>query len=123
MEKGVGCQEEGTLGAYYSGTAITTNGGLTCQAWSVQEPHEHSRSYLGDHNYCRNPDGDPVGVWCYTTDPDTNWDHCPVPRCKVPLDKKYVGCQNEDTKGADYIGTADTTIGGFTCQAWHTVFS
>ena len=37
----------------YSGTADTTIGGLTCQAWSVQEPHGHDYSDVGNHNYCR----------------------------------------------------------------------
>ena len=54
---GVGCQEHSTNGADYSGTANTTAGGLTCQAWSVQEPHgPHVFSHYGDHNYCRNLD-------------------------------------------------------------------
>ena len=78
---GVGCQDEVTGGADYIGTANTTSGGLTCQAWSVQEPHEHGLSDVGDHNYCRNPDGHTGGVWCYTTDPDIKWEECHVPLC------------------------------------------
>ena len=30
-------------------------------------------------NYCRNPDSDPDGLWCYTL---TGWDYCHVPQCK-----------------------------------------
>jgi len=29
----------------------------------------------GDHNYCRNPDGQP-SIWCYTTDADSRWELC-----------------------------------------------
>ena len=35
---------------------------------------------MGDHNYCRNPDGEPA-VWCYTTDPQKRWEYCDVPKC------------------------------------------
>ena len=81
VKEGVGCQEEAIQGSDYSGTANTTTGGLTCQAWSVQEPHEHGYSHYGDHNYCRNLDGNAGGVWCYTTDPDTRFEECPVTLC------------------------------------------
>ena len=70
-------------GADYEGSASTTGSGLTCQAWTSQTPHSHTRtpdnypeSGLGDHNYCRNPDGEP-SPWCYTTDPSTR---CPTRR-------------------------------------------
>ncbi len=34
-----------------------------------------------NHNFCRNPDNEPDGVWCYTTDPIQRWDSCDVPFC------------------------------------------
>ena len=30
---------------------------------------------IGDHNYCRNPDGEPH-LWCYTTDRKKRWEIC-----------------------------------------------
>lgn len=33
-------------------------------------------------NYCRNPDGDRIGPWCYTTDPERRYESCNIPQCK-----------------------------------------
>jgi len=65
--------------------------GYTCQKWTAQSPHkhrftpsEHPDAGLGDHNYCRNPDGKRQ-MWCYTTDKDKVWDYCdPVPVHSLP---------------------------------------
>ena len=35
-------------------------------------------------NYCRNPDNSD-GVWCYTTDPNTEWEYCNIPLCRGEL--------------------------------------
>jgi hypothetical protein len=32
-------------------------------------------------NYCRNPDSEPGGPWCYTTDAGVRWEYCDVPLC------------------------------------------
>ena len=38
--------------------------------------------FTKDHNYCRNPDGDDNGPWCYTTNPKVRWEYCKqIPRC------------------------------------------
>lgn len=36
-------------------------------------------------NYCRNPDDDFHGPWCYTDDPLVPWDYCPISRCEYLL--------------------------------------
>ena len=67
--------------------------GRTCQHWSRQSPHDHDKDQVGDHNYCRNPDGS-GGVWCYTTDPDFRWEYCQVPYTYrgEPLAPLFVHC-------------------------------
>ena len=35
-------------------------------------------------NYCRNPDANSMSEdkpWCYTMDPNTRWELCPIPMC------------------------------------------
>ena len=36
---------------------------------------------LGEHNFCRNPDEDTSGPWCFTTNPIVPWGYCNVPKC------------------------------------------
>ena len=38
-----------------------------------------------NHNYCRNPDSEDGGVWCYTTDPDVKWEYCDVPGLSLSI--------------------------------------
>ena len=73
------CQEGNPMGSTYSGKLNVTTSGRTCQVWTTSEPHEHSDTAVGEHNYCRNPFGDPEGVYCYTTDPEKRWEYCSVP--------------------------------------------
>ena len=40
---------------------------------------------LGDHNYCRNPDGEDQGAWCYTTDPNHRWEYCACPQGRLTV--------------------------------------
>ena len=80
------CTENGygNLPATYRGTISKTKTGFTCQKWTSQTPNEHNRTPenfpgqgLGDHNYCRNPDGEVKGAWCYVDDVQgPRWDYC-----------------------------------------------
>uniref|UniRef100_A0A8D2LSA8 Kringle domain-containing protein n=1 Tax=Varanus komodoensis TaxID=61221 RepID=A0A8D2LSA8_VARKO len=73
----------------YRGTVSTTRRGVTCQRWASNSPHvpnysprTHPKAHLQE-NYCRNPDNDANGPWCYTTDPGTRYDYCNIPPCQA----------------------------------------
>ena len=68
-------------GVSYDGKTNSTESGRDCQNWSSQIPHKHSFEWVGDLNYCRNPDGKAYGPWCYTLDEKTTWEYCNVPLC------------------------------------------
>jgi len=124
-----GCDE--VLQKDYRGNKATTLSGFECQRWDEQEPQAHIRTrenypdeYLVE-NYCRNPDNEPSGSWCYTTDTDVRWEYCDVPTCKPPApDPKpgplgqQCGTDSIEIKQADYRGGIATTRGGVTCQRW-----
>ena len=66
----------------YLGCQNKTVTGKTCQKWTSQHPHKHSRTNanypnkgIGNHNFCRNPDNESVGIWCYTTQ-GKRWESC-----------------------------------------------
>ena len=81
-ETKIGCQQRSTSGRTYSGEANTTVDGIPCQRWSDKEAHDHSFTDLGDHNFCRNPNGASQSqVWCFTNDPEHERQICSVPFC------------------------------------------
>merc|ERR1719281_2103933 len=79
----LGCRESMTgNGQDYIGCQYQTVSGYTCQNWLAQTPQSHSYipdwypdGHLGDHNFCRNPDGDST-IWCITTNPSVRWEFC-----------------------------------------------
>lgn len=38
-----------------------------------------------ERNYCRNPDKDKHGPWCYTNNSAIRWDYCNVKPCKCAV--------------------------------------
>jgi hypothetical protein len=72
-------------GSEYRGCQATTRSGKTCQKWTAQTPHSHGNTGLGEHNYCRNPDGEST-IWCYTTDPNSRWELCDPRPCNIYFD-------------------------------------
>ncbi|GCC26663.1 hypothetical protein chiPu_0005081 [Chiloscyllium punctatum] len=86
------------IGETYRGTISTTASGRTCQNWSAMTPHKHHNFTPETHpnagldgNYCRNPDGDLNGPWCFTTDPKKQFDYCDdIPICGTLIDINWV---------------------------------
>ncbi|XP_074657426.1 uncharacterized protein LOC141910631, partial [Tubulanus polymorphus] len=113
--KGETCKTT-TEGQEYRGHLDRAKSGRKCQAWNSQSPHKHTRYHmLSDRgtasNYCRNPDNEPEGPWCYTVDPDTRWEYCDIGFCPgtAPVCKTT-------KKGREYQGLAKTTRTGLKCQ-------
>ncbi|XP_019807018.1 plasminogen isoform X3 [Tursiops truncatus] len=102
-------------GKNYRGTMAKTKSGVACQKWSDNSPHVPNFSpekypLAGlDENYCRNPDNDKKGPWCYTTDPGTRYDYCDIPQCE----DECMHCSGEH-----YEGKISKTVSGLDCQAW-----
>ncbi|XP_068414964.1 hepatocyte growth factor-like protein isoform X3 [Eschrichtius robustus] len=101
-------------GVEYRGTVAITMGGLPCQRWSHRFPNDHKytptlRNGLED-NFCRNPDRDPGGPWCYTTDPAVRFQSCGIKSCR---EAACLWCNGED-----YRGSVDRTESGRECQRW-----
>ena len=96
-------------GQYY-GEEDRTESGILCMRWDATTPHApHIRPRESNHNYCRNPDNDKKGPWCYTTDPNQPYEYCNIPPCI----EEY--CWS--TK-SEYNGTVTQTQSGRTCQIW-----
>jgi integrin beta 3 len=111
------CDEtlSGEKDAGYRGCQAQTVTGKTCQKWNIQTPHKHKKVLgekgVGDHNYCRNPDGEDT-IWCYTTDPDKRWEYCD------PVNGRVCDETMSGEKDAGYRGCQTKTVTGKTCQRW-----
>ena len=106
----IGCQQRSTFGRDYVGEANTTFAGIPCQRWSETESHDHDFTHVGNHNFCRNPDGGNSNsqsqVWCYTTDPNHERQNCSVPFCP-PL--KALDFSLDNDKEPDETNTVGPT--------------
>ena len=88
------------IGRSYLGERSVTQTGHICQEWISNSPHSHDNHNLASfsdrdtvstlaevRNYCRNPDGEPEGPWCYGLT-GNRWAYCGIPQCQLGL-KKY----------------------------------
>uniref|UniRef100_A0A665X7W8 trypsin n=1 Tax=Echeneis naucrates TaxID=173247 RepID=A0A665X7W8_ECHNA len=87
-------------GRGYRGLESTTASGAQCLPWNSDLLHDELHvgtvaasplRGLGEHAYCRNPDGDKM-PWCYTlSDGAISWEYCDVPSCvmRVSSSRKF----------------------------------
>ncbi|KAI7791795.1 hepatocyte growth factor a [Triplophysa rosa] len=103
-------------GFNYKGRRSFTKTGITCQAWNMSVPHEHNfkparhKRFDLRQNFCRNPDNDPSGPWCFTELTETRHQECGLPQCS---DVECMRCNGET-----YRGPMDHTESGKACQRW-----
>ena len=74
--------KNGPLGLDYDGAISQTKTGLECQCWSRQVLNHHK--YPNEtENYCRNPDRESGGSWCYVNNASNSkrWELCDIPIC------------------------------------------
>ncbi|XP_014737319.1 PREDICTED: prothrombin isoform X1 [Sturnus vulgaris] len=120
------------LGQNYQGTISHTKSGIECQVWTSKYPHipKFNANIYPNliENYCRNPDNNSEGPWCYTRDPTVEREACPIPVCgeartTVPFTPPAVEpapvepCEPE--KGTLYTGTLSVTVSGAKCLPWN----
>jgi len=108
----------------YAGTESQTMYGDQCQKWSSQEPHQHELG-VNDYefpgqdvesagDYCRYIIYPAMDIpWCYTTNPDVEWEYCDIPDCWT----KEEVCISNHT-GLEYNGTVSQDIFNNTCLTW-----
>ncbi|XP_046897617.1 prothrombin isoform X2 [Hypomesus transpacificus] len=80
------------IGVDYIGTLSTTLQARTCLPWT--EPSVQARikgkgfipEVKLDKNYCRNPDEDPEGPWCFVEKNGTTVEYCDLELCDNPID-------------------------------------
>merc|ERR1719473_1219147 len=64
-------------GKDYVGLQDMSASGRKCAKWVDKEMPD-----VGNHNYCRNPDGSSERPWCFTVDPNKEKEDCEIPVCK-----------------------------------------
>uniref|UniRef100_A0A669CWD4 Hepatocyte growth factor n=1 Tax=Oreochromis niloticus TaxID=8128 RepID=A0A669CWD4_ORENI len=88
------------FGENYQGQQSRTRSNLPCAPWrDHSNSGERGMPTAGlEGNYCRNPDKDKHGPWCYTNNSAIPWDYCNVKPCELAqFQVTYaVGCHRFD---------------------------
>ncbi|XP_071128570.1 scavenger receptor cysteine-rich domain-containing protein DMBT1-like isoform X5 [Mytilus edulis] len=70
-------------GESYRGTTAVTKDGTPCTRWTLSNyanPWTHPEKGLGDHKFCRNPDGDKE-PWCWVKVGTNDFGFCDITQC------------------------------------------
>jgi len=135
-----GVEEGGAKGKSYRGLVTQTVSGRTCQKWTSDHPWADAAAIeavadvkdpidpedpesptitiwgngLGNHNYCRNPDQSEAKPWCFTMDPNKEFQRevCNIPTCP-PAPRDFMS-------EADDLSTAVAT--GLDCDCMEQLY-
>jgi hypothetical protein len=121
------CYTPDDNGASYRGLVETTSSGRKCMRWTEVEdgPAISDSNGLGNHGYCRNPDGQ-AKPYCHPMDTPGETEECNIEECAPDENadkyqseaaevKTYVSAQNCECAAqlyGDTTTTADTSVPG-----------
>uniref|UniRef100_A0AAQ4PN21 Hepatocyte growth factor n=1 Tax=Gasterosteus aculeatus aculeatus TaxID=481459 RepID=A0AAQ4PN21_GASAC len=88
------------FGENYQGEQSRTRSNLPCAPWRDRNNSGERGVQIGglEGSYCRNPDKDKHGPWCYTNNSAVPWDYCHIKPCGglqiniPPAELSSVGC-------------------------------
>uniref|UniRef100_A0A5F7ZYG3 Prothrombin n=1 Tax=Macaca mulatta TaxID=9544 RepID=A0A5F7ZYG3_MACMU len=89
-------------GRQYQGHLAVTTHGLPCLAWASAQAKALSKHQDFDsavqlvENFCRNPDGDEEGVWCYVAGKPGDFEYCDLNYCEEAVDEETGDGLGED---------------------------
>eukprot|EP00760_Papus_ankaliazontas_P031339 PhM_4_TR523/c0_g1_i1/m.38965 len=75
-------------GIDYRGGVNLTRSGAICDGWNKTSFAGYTQAGIADHNYCRNPDNNPSGPWCYVKNGGGRNESCAVPAAPDGCDDK-----------------------------------
>ncbi|KAF4009430.1 hypothetical protein G4228_000592 [Cervus hanglu yarkandensis] len=93
-------------GRQYRGRLAVTTHGSRCLAWSSEQAKALSKDQDFNpavplvENFCRNPDGDEEGAWCYVAGQPGGFEYCDLNYCGEPVDADLGDGLGEDTDAA-----------------------
>ncbi|XP_043828130.1 prothrombin, partial [Dromiciops gliroides] len=92
-------------GQTYQGHLAVSVSGTPCLPWASEELKPVLQGYSFDpavsleENYCRNPDGDEEGLWCFVAGNPIGLEYCPTTYCDSPLDEAEGDLEPETISG------------------------
>ncbi|XP_003781330.1 prothrombin [Otolemur garnettii] len=81
-------------GKQYQGRLAVTTQGSPCLSWASTEAKALSKDQDFSpevplvENFCRNPDGDEEGAWCYVADKPGDFEYCDLNYCDVAMEEE-----------------------------------
>ncbi|RXN24706.1 hepatocyte growth factor-like protein [Labeo rohita] len=102
------------IGDTYNGKRAKTRSGIPCAPW---KDHRESNERYVDllmaeqaGNFCRNPDKDKHGPWCYTNSSSIPWDYCALKSCEPSHNN--LPQKDESTRTSCFVHKQVRIVGG-----------
>ncbi|KAG5284994.1 hypothetical protein AALO_G00032830 [Alosa alosa] len=92
-------------GRDYNGTLSVTMKGFACLPWATPKAKKKAAgleflpNVVLEANYCRNPDNDAEGPWCFVDHPNVTMDYCDLQLCDDPLESEADDVRQESRWG------------------------